>query len=295
MKLLTKVTVGVLLALTVNASDVNVYEMKDSNAINHQTVGAMFKSFDYSVEAVSQLDKKFKKAFKDTSFDKFKIIAVKHNGLSEKLIAKYPDAGAFIPFSAVLQSTANSDKVTFTTLNTATMEKVLGAKDCKILDQLEERTNKVAEAFGFDISNAKKFDYSVAKPKGELLYKKQLSGSADKLAKKLVDTMKKHKFTIVNELNLAKEYKSIDDKYEFYRTFSICKVQVLFQAAKTRPEAAAFAPCSLAIYQEKGSDKVTFVFPSTYNWLSSLDMKDPKAVKILEDEQKEIEHFIESL
>lgn len=295
MKLLSKITAGLLLAVSVNAADINVYKMKDSDAINHQTVGAMFKSMNYSVEAVSQLDKKFKKVFKDTSFDKFKIMAVKHNGLSEKLIAKYPDAGAFIPFSVVLQSKADNDDVTFTTLDTDTMKKVLGAKECKLLDKLEARTNKIAKAFGFDINNAKKFDYTTAKPEGELLYKKQIGGDASKLAEKLTNIMKEHKFTIVNELNLAREYKSVGDKYEFYKTFSICKVKVLYLAAKTRPEAAAFAPCSLAIYKEKGSDKVTFSFPSTYNWLSSLDMKDPKAVKILKDEQKEIEHFIESL
>ena len=283
------------MAVSVNAADINVYEMKDSKAVNHQTVGAMLKSLNYSVDAVSQLDKKFKKVFNDTNFDKFKILAVKENSLSEKLIAKYPDAGAFIPFSIALQSKSDSENVTFTTLDTDTMKKVLGIKECKLLDKLEEKTKKAALAFGFDIKNPKKFDYETVEPKGELLYKKELKGEGDALSQKLASIMKKHKFSIVNELDLKKEYKSVDEKYDFYKTFSICKVKVLYLASKTRPEAAAFAPCSLAVYKQKGSDKVTFVFPSTYNWLSSLDMKDPKAVKILLDEQKEIEHFIESL
>jgi uncharacterized protein (DUF302 family) len=296
MKLLTKLVTSALLVSSINASDITVYQTTDSKAINYQTVGAMFKSLNYSVEAVSKLDGKFKKKFKDTTFNKFKIIAVHEKDLSEKLVAKYPDAGAFIPFSVVLQSYSNSDKVTFTTLNTDTMKKVLGAKDCKILDRLKEKTNKVASSFGFDVTKPTSFDYSVVKPQGPLLYKKELKeADANKLATKLINTMKKHKFTVVNELDLKKEFKSVDSKYEFYKTFSICKVKVLYVAAQTRPEAAAFAPCSLAIYKTKGSDKVTFVFPSTYNWLSSMDVKDPKAVKILNDEQKEIEHFIESL
>jgi uncharacterized protein (DUF302 family) len=295
MKLLSKIAAGLLLSASLNAADINVYEATDSKAINQQTVGAMFKSLNYSVEAVSNLDKKFKKVFEDTTFDKFKIIAVKHNALSEKLIEKYPDAGAFIPFSVALQSYSNSDKVTFTTLDTDTMKKVLNAPNCKLLDKLETRTNKVAKAFGFDTAQAKTFDYNVTKPLGDLLYKKEMVGDGAALAKKLTDTMKKHKFTIVNELDLTKEYETVNKKYEYYTTYSICKVKVLYLAAKTRPEAAAFAPCSLAVYKEKGSDKVTFAFPSTYNWLSSLDMKDPKAVEILKAEQKEIEHFIESL
>lgn len=295
MKLLSKLSAGLLLAVSVNAADINVFETTDSKAINYQTVGAMFKSSNYSIEAVSKLDKKFKKAFKDTSFDKFKIIAVKENEISEKLIAKYPDAGAFIPFSVVLQSKSDSDKVTFTTLDTDTMKKVLGAKDCKLLDKLEKKTNKVAASFGFDISKPKKFDYSTAKPQGDLLYKKEIKGNPRILSNKLTNTMLKHKFTIVNELDLKKEYPSVKKNFDFYKTYSICKVKVLYVSAQTRPEAAAFAPCSLAIYKKKGSDKTTIAFPSTYNWLSSLDMQDPKAVKILKDEQKEIEHFIEAL
>ena len=296
MKLLTNLVAGALLVSTINASDINVYQTTDSKAINYQTVGATFKSMNYSVEAVSKLDKKFKKTFKDTTFNKFKIIVVKENDLTEKLIAKYPDAGAFIPFSAVLQSYKNSDKVTFTTLNTDTMAKALGVdKNDKLFQRLQTKTNKVASLFGFDTSKPALFDYSVAKPQGDLLYKKEIKGNPRILSNKLTNTMLKHKFTIVNELDLKKEYASVNKKYDFYKTYSICKVEVLFEAVKTRPESAAFAPCSLAVYKKKGSNKTTIVFPSTYNWLSSMDFKAPAAVKILNDEQKEIEHFIESL
>ena len=295
MKLLTKLTACLLLVTSINASDINVYETKDSKAINYKTVGAMFKASNYTVEAVSKLDKKFKKAFKDTTFDKFKIIAVKENDISGKLIAKYPDAGAFIPFSVVLQSYSNSDKVTFTTLNTDTMKKVLGAKNCKLLDKLEKKNNQMASSFGFDISKPKKFDYVTANPEGDLLYKKEIKGNPRILSNKLTNTMLKHKFSIVNELDLKKEYPSVKKNFDFYKTYSICKVKVLHVSVQTRPEAAAFAPCSLIVYKKKGSDKTTIAFPSTYNWLSSLNMKDPKAVKILRDEQKEIENFIESL
>ena len=295
MKLLSRLTTGLILTLSVSTADINVYETTDSKAINFKTVGAMFKASNYSVEAVSKLDKKFKKAFKDTTFNKFKIIAVKENEISPKLILKYPDAGAFIPFSVVLQSYSNSDKVTFTTLDTDTMKKVLGAKDCKLLDKLEKKNNQIASSFGFDVSKPKKFNYSSAKPEGNLLYKKEIKGNPRILSSKLTNTMLKHKFAIVNELDLKKEYPSIKKNFDFYKTYSICKVKVLYVSAQTRPEAAAFAPCSLAVYKKKGSNKTTIVFPSTYNWLSSLNIKDPKAIKILRDEQKEIEHFIDAL
>jgi uncharacterized protein (DUF302 family) len=295
MKIFSKILAGSLIATSLFASDVMVYKTKEHPAVNFNTVSDSFKSLGYSVQAVSKLDKKFKKKFNDTTFDKFKIMAVYNRGIARKLILKYPDAGAFIPFSAVLQSYANSDDVTFTMLNVDTMKKVLDIKDEKLFDKLEEKNNKVMQRFGFDTTKPKSFDYSVAKAEGPLLYKKEISAKdAAAVAKKLTDIMKKHKFSVVSSTNLA-DTKKTKAAYDYYTTFSICKVKVLFQAAKTRPEAAAFAPCSLAIYKKKGSDKVVVAFPSTYNWLSSLNMQDPKAIKILKDEQKEIEHFINSL
>jgi uncharacterized protein (DUF302 family) len=295
MKIFSKILAGSLIATSLFASDVMVYKTKEHPAVNFNTVSDSFKSLGYSVQAVSKLDKKFKKKFNDTTFDKFKIMAVYNRGIARKLILKYPDAGAFIPFSAVLQSYANSDDVTFTMLNVDTMKKVLNIKDEKLFDKLEAKNNKIMQRFGFDTTKPKSFDYSIKKAEGPLLFKKEISAKdAAAVAKKLTDIMKKHKFSVVSSTNLA-DTKKTKAAYDYYTTFSICKVKVLFQAAKTRPEAAAFAPCSLAIYKKKGSDKVVVAFPSTYNWLSSLNMQDPKAIKILKDEQKEIEHFINSL
>jgi uncharacterized protein (DUF302 family) len=295
MKILSKIVASVALASSLFASDVVVYKSKDHKAINFQSVSAIYKSKGFSVEAVSKLDGKFKKKFKDNTFDKFKIMAVYNKDIAKKLLIKYPDAGAFLPYSVVLQSFSNSDDVTFTTLSVDTMKKVLNIKEEFFFDKLEKKNNKIASMLGFDTKSAVKFDYEVAAAKGDLLFKKEIEGDAVTLAKKLTDTMKSHKFSIVNELDFAKRYKVIGAKYDFYKTFSICKVKVLYLASKTRPEAAAFAPCSLAIYKEKGSNKVTVAFPSTYNWLSSLNMQDKKAVDILNKEQKEIEGFINSL
>ena len=40
------------------------------------------------------------------------------------------------------------------------------------------------------------------------------------------------------------------------------------------------------MYKEKGSDTVNMAFPSVYNWISSLDIKDAPSKKVLYDAQK---------
>jgi uncharacterized protein (DUF302 family) len=278
-----------------NGNDLVKFEAPKTASLSKQTIEATFNANGYKVEAISNLEKPFAKKFNDTRFDVFKVFAMYNNELSEKLIAKYPDMGAFTPFSITVQSAKGSDKVSATFLDADTIKKVLGITECKLLDKLEAQNIATLKKLGFAVDMPVKFDYKPVAPKGDLLYKHTLTGDAEELADKMDETLASHGFKVVNYLDLKTAYNSVDEKYEFYTVLSVCKKKVLNLASKTRPEAAAFAPCSLAIYKEKGSDKVVFAFPSTWNWLSSLNITDPAAVKILKDEQVEIQHFIEGL
>lgn len=298
MRFLSSMVLASSLFVSLNAGDVIILDKKGGeDSITFEKVSEKLKSENYSVEAVSKLEKSFKEKFQDERFDKYKILAVYEKEIAEKLIAKYPDAGAFTPYSVALQSKADSNDVQMVFLDADTMAKVLGAKDCKLLQQREDKLLQMAKDLGFDTAHPVKVNYNTAAPKGDLLFKKtiQTKEGAEALSEKIEDQLMGHKFSIVNFLDLKDTYESVDEKYDFYTVLSVCKKIVLNQSSKTRPEAAAFAPCSLAIYQEKGSDKVTFAFPSTYNWLSSLNIQDEKAIEILAEEQHLIEGMINSL
>ena len=76
------------------------------------------------------------------------------------------------------------------------------------------------------------------------------------------------------------------DKYDFFDAYSICKIPVIFEVSKKHPEAGAFAPCTFYMYKEKGSKVVHMAFPSVYNWISSLDIKNASSKKVLLGAQK---------
>ena len=56
-----------------------------------------------------------------------------------------------------------------------------------------------------------------------------------------------------NDLNYDME-ESGHRAYTFYDVYSICYLEVIYTVAKVRPEAGAFAPCSLYMYQKRGTN-----------------------------------------
>ena len=80
--------------------------------------------------------------------------------------------------------------------------------------------------------------------------------------------------------------------YDFYETISICKLPVIYTVSLTRPEASAFAPCSLMIYKKKDEDKIVLGFPAVHNWMSSARVQNKDATEVLLKAQKQFEGIL---
>ena len=98
--------------------------------------------------------------------------------------------------------------------------------------------------YSFQSLELRKIFISVLSAKGM----SKVLGEGDELFKKLED---------VNNAG--------NKDYIFYNIYSLCKLKVIYNVAIDYPEAGAFAPCSMAIYQKKGSDKMVIVFPNVHN------------------------------
>ena len=79
-----------------------------------------------------------------------------------------------------------------------------------------------------------------------------------------------------------------------YDTYSLCKLKVIYTVSKIRPEAGIFAPCTMAIYQKRGTNKMVIVFPNIYNWFSTLNIEDENALKELKKAQSDMIKVIEN-
>jgi uncharacterized protein (DUF302 family) len=85
-----------------------------------------------------------------------------------------------------------------------------------------------------------------------------------------------------------------ESPFSFYDTYSICKLKVIYTVAKTHPEAAAFAPCTLMVYKKKDAAEIVMGFPGVYNWMSSARVDDAEAKSVLLQAQKDFEGVLQS-
>lgn len=85
---------------------------------------------------------------------------------------------------------------------------------------------------------------------------------------------------------------TVESPYDFYDTYSVCKLKVIYTVAKSRPEASAFAPCTTMVYKKKDEDKIVVGFPAVYNWLSSAKIKDKEAEAVIMKAQTDFESIL---
>jgi len=88
---------------------------------------------------------------------------------------------------------------------------------------------------------------------------------------------------------------TIKSPFDFYETYSICKLKVIYTVAKTRPEASAFAPCTTMVYKKKDEDKIVVGFPAVYNWMSSAKVENKEAKAVLMKAQTDFESILKDV
>jgi uncharacterized protein (DUF302 family) len=148
-----------------------------------------------------------------------------------------------------------------------------------------------------------KLPYQTAKAQGELVTTLTMEMDAKDWDEELEDLkmgfegeLAPNGFVIAGYNNLGDEFEEKDyNAYDFYEVYSICKLPVIYTIAKTRPEAGAYAPCSLYMAKKKGNNNLKIAFPSVYNWMSSMAIENKEDIKTLKDAQNRMQKILTEL
>ena len=265
------------------------------------TIEEVLTKNGFNVGIRSEMNKPFKIQFKETSFKAFTLLTVYHTKLSRELVLKYPDAGVITPMGVGIYQKLNEDTLHVSILTSQTQAKILGIKNNKILQGIEA---DLVKALKKAMPNAKlKYSDVALKQDAKLLTKYELELDEDSDAEETLEDISMSLETEFKPFGFvvpaSKLYNgvlskdgSVDTPYDFYKTYSICKLKVIYTVAKTRPDAAAFAPCTTMVYKKKGEDKVILGFPSVYNWISSVNVEDKEAKSVLLKAQEDFEAIL---
>ncbi len=302
MNILKIMMIMLFMLMSLNANnEILVFKADNSKGkITPKTIEKVMKKAGYKVDVNRNMNKPFEIQFKKTTFDTYNLLIAYYPAITKDLTIKYPDSGIFNPFSVGIYQKKGSKDIFVSVLSAKGMSKILG-KGEEFFKKLEEVNKKT---FLEALPNAKIVDlsYSSQATKEKLLTKFEIEVDPEEAD----DTIEEIEMVIENGLKPIGFIKAnfndygidLDDAgnedYIFYHVYSLCKLKVIYNVAKTHPEAGSFAPCSMAIYQKEGSNKMVIVFPNVYNWISIMNLQDKELIGILLKAQSDIVKLISS-
>lgn len=258
----------------------------------------------FYISANSEMNKPFNIQFQQSDFDVFHLLTVFHKELSEELVKLNPNAGIFVPMGVGIYQAKGDSKLHVSILTSNAQTKILAHEASRpVLEKIEKL---LIASLMKSMPNAEVAieNDNPLPAKGPLVSMYTLEvdpedweDAKEELAMTIEDGFKPKGFVMSNftEYNymLTKE-DTVESPFDFYDTYSICKLKVIYNVAKTRPQAAAFAPCTMMLYKKKGSDKIVMGFPGVYNWMSSARVTDENAVKELMKAQTDFENILKN-
>ena len=305
MKSMIKGLVAALMLVTgvvaSGAQDIQIYTADNSKGkITGASIEKAFADAGFLISGHNDMNIAFKGKFQKTNHKMYRLFTLYKKDLVLELVKITPDAALFAPLSMSIYMNNGSNDISISSLSIDGMAKVTGIPASN--KHMIEYSKLVRATLAKALPNGhfEKTSYKILKPKGELItrftYDMELEGGdnadvveeeLEGIQEELESSLETVGFVIAGFNKLGEEFVEAGyKKYDFFDAYSICKLPVIFEVAKTHPEAGAYAPCTFYMYKEKGSKTIQMAYPSVYNWLSSLDIEDKPSTKVLEDAQK---------
>ncbi len=256
------------------------------------------------VELNSNMIGPFKKQFKETKYKVFTLMTFWSKKYTKELVDKYPKAGAFTPMGMGIYQAKDENSLHFSVLTAEAQGKILGIKDLTLLKKMEAQVLAVIKKnfpnakHTYSADSLKTSHNLVTTYEMEVDEDEDLDDVQDEFVMNLEAGFKPFGFVVPEFMDLNEVLTkdgTVESPYDFYLTYSICKLPVIYTVSKSRPEASAFAPCTTMIYKKKGEDKVVVGFPAVYNWLSSAKVENKDAKAELLKAQKDFESILKDV
>lgn len=248
----------------------------------------------------------YQKQFEQSDFDLYYNLTVFDAKTLGGEVAKNPRLAGFVPYTILIYQKKGDKKSYVGFVGTDAISLATGINDKKTLALVKKSEQSLEKALKTSIGDAKatKLAYSVSpKADKELFFETALKLKAtdnavakkDALQKEFESALEVEGFKISNITDVKMELEKVKvdaSKYEFFETYSICKLKVIYNASKERPEAGVFAPCSVFFYKLKGDNAIHVGFPPTKNWVVHTNITNAEHIKIMQDAENIAKNFL---
>lgn len=241
----------------------------------------------------------YKTKYGGTNLDNLGFFSITNDKVVGPLLLKEPALGGFSPFNLHIYKKQGEDKTYVGHVDPETMLNIVGVKDADVRKQFIASFPELDKMIEKEIgSKTQSVEYKSlpAKPMMtfELTFERgaNLQNFIDDFQGKFEAKFEENKYIIAGfkDIKASMTDNNIEfGRYDAYWVYSLCHFKFsegIFNQG--RPDAGAFAPCSMYMYVEKGSNKLMIGMPKLENWTAVMGINDPKMVDSINTLDKEI-------
>jgi uncharacterized protein (DUF302 family) len=269
-------------------------------------VSSAIKNSGFSIADDRDMNEPFLKQFESTSFDIYHTITVYDVANLHKTLQIEPKVGAFVPFTVLLYSKKGSKESYIAFIKPKTVMNAINNDNKKLYDSLNssfEKLYKEIKKIDKSIVDYKLgYDSKYTKSKDLLFIKEYNLKPTDKPDIKkeeiqfaLESALDVSGFKLANISKLTNDFEQIkldNGGFDFFETYSICKLKVIFSTSKDRPESGVFAPCSVFFYKKKNENKIVVGMPPTLNWTEITSVTDKSMIDIMQEAENSVKNAL---
>jgi len=239
------------------------------------------------------------------SLDQLSFIALTNDKALYPLLKAAPEVAGFAPFNQLIYKKTGENKTYVGHLDPNTMLDIVGVKDANVrkdfvamFDPLDKWTT---EKLGGTVTTST-FDALPAKTM--MNFEIPVSGDAtefaDSFQEKFEAEFEDKKYIIAGFKNFKETYEEdleMDfSEYDKFFVYSMCHFTFSYNMFnKGRPDAGAFAPCSMYMYIKAGAKTMRVGMPTLANWAAVMNIKDPAKLEWIKKIDAEMVSIMKSL
>ena len=305
MKKIMSIVVAFFMSVALHAAgDMHLFDVQNADgAITPQKIEESLHKNGFMTGVRSEMTTPFTKQFQKRDFKVFTLLTVFYPKLDDALVKQFPRAGVFIPMGIGIYQSNDEKTLHVSILTSQAQAKIIGIANNAMLQEKEKLAIKAIKEVMPKAKQSLSEDSLKESRNLVTVYELKLDGSDWKDAKSQLEMSLEggfvpRGFVMAASMDYDADVFQDDGKenpYDFYESYSICKLPVIYTVAKSRPAAAAFAPCTTMVYKKKNENKIVIGFPAVYNWLSSAKVEDKEAKESLLKAQDDFEAILKEV
>lgn len=233
------------------------------------------------------------------TLDNLGFFSIANDVALREILISNPEIGGFSPFNLHIYKKKNENKSYVGHIVPEVMLDIVGIKDKATREKFTAMFPALDNLIQNEIGGKVEITEYTALPEKPMMNfeitfdrPEDLGDYIDEFQEGFEAAFEENQYIIAGYKNFKESYSDLElefSKYDAYFVYSLCHFTYSYNIFnKGRPDAGTFAPCSMYMYIEKGSNKLVIGMPKLANWTAVLNMKDKVMNKSVEDLDEEI-------